>query len=264
MNEMTQTAAFDPLARDYDAQFTATALGATLRRMTWARFERAFAAREYLLDIGCGTGEDAIHLARRGHRVLAIDASSRMIQAARCKAERAACADRIRFLCVPMEQLATALTGEKFDGVYSNFGAINCTPDLAALARDLADVMVEGAPLAWVVMGRYVPWEWAWYLARGDASTAFRRLRKSGVAWRGLTVRYPTPREVIRAMRAHFAARTVTPLGLVLPGSYAAPRLQRAPRLLAALTRAESALQNLRLLAACADHYFFEATRRAP
>lgn len=261
MSDFIDAAAFDGLAQRYDAQFTATALGSVLRQMSWRRFEPAFAGCESLLDIGCGTGEDAIHLARLGHRVVATDASLQMVRMASRKADRAGCAQHIRFLWAPMERLGLELRGEKFDGVYSNFGAINCAPDLVTLARELAPLLRPGAPLAWVLMGRYVPWEWAWYLAHGDASTAFRRLRRGGVAWRGLQVSYPTPAILARALRPHFTPRAATPLGLVLPGSYAAPLLERTPRLLATLTRAEQALQRLRAGAAFADHYCFEATR---
>ena len=86
MSDVIRTAAFDGLAERYDAHFTATALGTVLRKMSWRRFERAFAGREYLLDIGCGTGEDAIHFAKLGHRVVATDASLQMVRMATRKA----------------------------------------------------------------------------------------------------------------------------------------------------------------------------------
>src|SRR5688572_20921521 len=115
------TNAFDGLALEYDAEFTATSLGSVLRTMVWHRYESCLAGHERLLEIGCGTGEDAVHLAQRGHRVLATDASAQMVHIARAKAERAGVADRIRFLCLPMEMLAVELAGEVFDGTYSNF-----------------------------------------------------------------------------------------------------------------------------------------------
>lgn len=262
MSDMIRTAAFDGLAERYDAQFTATALGTVLRKMSWRRFERAFAGREYLLDIGCGTGEDAIHFAKLGHRVVATDASLQMVRMATRKAELAGCARDIQFVWYPMERLGAELAGENFDGVYSNFGAINCAPDLAALAREIAPLLRPGAQLAWVVMGRYVPWEWAWYLAQGDAHTAFRRLRRGGVAWRGMQVSYPTPETLARVMQPHFVPRTVTPLGLLLPGSYAAPLFERMPRVLAVLAHAEQSLQRLHVGGVFADHYCFEARRQ--
>jgi len=262
VNHTTQpgAAAFDGLAQGYDEQFTATALGRTLRAMVWRRFERCFAGREYLLDLGCGTGEDAVHLARLGHRVLATDASMQMVRLATRKAERAGCADRIRFLWLPMERLGE-LAGESFDGVYSNFGAVNCAASFDALARDLAQLVPARAPLSLVVMGRYVPWEWAWYLARGDAATAFRRLRRGGVRWRGLDVSYPAPATLARAFSPYFEAPRLAPLGVVLPGSYASALLQRAPRTLAALTKLERLARRRSSLAAFSDHYFFEARR---
>ncbi len=251
--------AFDEMADAYDREFTASAVGTALRAMTWARFESGFAHRESLLELGCGTGEDAVHLAKLGHRVLASDASAAMLQVAQRKAERAGVAHRIRFVHAPMEQVGAALAGESFDGAYSNFGALNCVPDVPALSRSLARLLKPAAPLMLVVMGRHVPWEWAWYLARGDRRRAFRRLDAQGAQWRGMTIRYPTPRELTRAIAPQFRARAHAPLGCVLPPSYAARWLERAPRTLAALAGLERVLPAF--MARCADHYLLAAVR---
>ena len=129
--------------------------------MIWERCVARFAGRERILELGCGTGEDAILLARRGHRVLAIDASAEMIRRARLKAIAAGCAERIDFRVLNMESLDELRAEPRFDGVFSNFGAVNCVADLARLARQLAALLAPGAPLLLVVMGRHVPWEWA-------------------------------------------------------------------------------------------------------
>ncbi len=110
-------------------------------------------------------------------------------------------------------------------------------------------------------MGRYVPWEWAWYLARGDAARAFRRLRRDGVEWRGMRISYPTPAKLVRAFSPYFASPHIAPLGVVLPGSYAAARLERSPRALALLARVERLARHRRSLAAFSDHFYFEARR---
>jgi SAM-dependent methyltransferase len=231
--------------------------------MVWERFAACFAPGSSLLELGCGTGEDAIHLAKSGHRVLATDASPRMIECARRKAEAAGLADRIRFQVALMESLSPVLSGEIFDGVYSNFGAVNCVPDLAALAGSLAPRLAPNAPLVWVIMGRFVPWEMAWYLLRGNPRRAFRRMGRDGSEWRGLTIHYPTPADCAHLLEPHFVLDVARPLGAVLPPSYAAGWLERAPRMRAWLTRMERVLFERARGAGLGDHYVLEARRAA-
>jgi SAM-dependent methyltransferase len=258
-----RTAAFDGKAQGYDAEFTATALGSVLRAQVRERMSLAFAGRERLLELGCGTGEDAVWLARAGHRVVAIDASAEMIRVARQKVLAAGCADRVELHCLPMEKLHELPCEGRFEGVFSNFGAVNCVADIHALSRTMAEWLAPGAPLLFVAMGRLVPWEWAWYLARGDRQRAFRRLARAGAEWRGLTIRYPTPAELARALRPDFVAQGVRPLGFALPPSFAASWLERSPRALTALTLIERVTHNWSACARLADHYIHEATRRA-
>jgi SAM-dependent methyltransferase len=252
--------AFDDLAVAYDTTFTASALGRVLRALAWERLDAVFGGAGRVLEIGCGTGEDAVRLALRGTDVLATDPSPSMLRVAAEKAKHLRCAERIEFRCMPMERLGD-LAGERFDGVWSNFGAINCVPQLETAVAKLASLVVPGAPLAWVVMGRHVPWEWAWFLSRGDRQRAFRRRRDGGAIWRGTRIAYPTPAELGRMLAPYFAETRRAPLGFVLPPSYASGWLERRPRLLAALARVERAAQICHPLATLADHYIFEARR---
>src|SRR5690242_21848355 len=88
---------FDDLAAAYDATFTASALGRSLRALTWERLDAALAGSRRVLEIGCGTGEDAVHLALRGAEVLATDPSPSMLRIAADKAAQAGVARRIEF-----------------------------------------------------------------------------------------------------------------------------------------------------------------------
>lgn len=252
--------AFDDLAYDYDASFTHTALGARLRELVWERCDALFQRGRAVLELGCGTGEDAVRLARNGVRVVAIDPAERMLSVARAKA--AVHGKPVEFHCMPMEAAARAFAGRRFDGVFSNFGAVNCVNDLAALVRDLADICRPEARLLWVVMGRHVPWEWAWYALRGQPRKALRRWRADGVDWRGLRIRYPTPREISDVLKPHFAVTRVAPLGCILPPSYAGAWLEGSPRALAALVGAERVAQRWPGLASLADHFIVEGVRR--
>lgn len=258
--------AFDELAAGYDAGFTDSAIGKTLRALVWSRLEQAFEASRRVLELGCGTGEDALWLERRGLEVVAVDASSRMIQVARQKiaardSRGPGEAARVEFHCLPIEHLTPALDGQTFDGVLSNFGAVNCVSNLPAVVADVAARLRPGAPLVWVVMGRYVPWEWLWYLLQGSWSKAWRRLHRGGVSWRGMNILYPSPAELTALLRPHFAVRRIAPLGVALPPSYVGAWLERRPRLLKLLTRLEHVAQRWSALAFVSDHYIVEATR---
>ena len=261
MSSQVHNRPFDDLAAGYDETFTDTALGRTLRSLVWARLDASFGSCGRVLDLGCGTGEDALHLARRGAQVVAIDVSANMVQRARLKAYSAGCAAQIDFRCLPIEDLGTALDGECFDGVLSNFGALNCIGDLRSLIAGVAGKLAPSGRLLWVMMGRHVPWEWIWYALRGDWHRAWRRLPAGGASWRGVTITYPTPAEMRRLLSPWFAVSRVSPLGFALPPSYAAPWLERSPRALEILLRLEATLPASSALASLSDHYIIEAIR---
>src|SRR6478735_6450842 len=92
---MQQTAPFDGMAADYDRSFTASSIGQRMRAVVWHRLATAFRSGERVLELNCGTGEDAVHLGSRGVRVLATDTSELMIEKARIKVAAAGLAEQI-------------------------------------------------------------------------------------------------------------------------------------------------------------------------
>jgi ubiquinone/menaquinone biosynthesis C-methylase UbiE len=253
-------AAFDSLAEGYDRQFVASPVGARMRRAVWARCAARYAPGSKILEMNCGTGEDALWLAERGMSVLATDASSAMLKEAARKAAARESGRRVRFRQLAWEALDELPEGE-FDGVLSNFGGLNCVADLEVAARALAGKVRPGGHALLCIMGPRVPWEWAWYLGHGLPGKAFRRLRARGSAWRGMTIRYPGIGKVRRAFAPAFEMLEVRAIGALLPPPYADSFFARHERLLEWLDRLERRFESRWPLPHLADHYLLELVR---
>lgn len=252
--------AFDRLAAGYDAGFTRTDLGTRLRRAVWSRLDVLFRPGDRVLELACGTGEDAVHLGRRGVRVLATDASAEMARVAAAKVELAGLAGTIEVRRLAVEELAGLEEGP-FDGALSDFGGLNCVNDFAGAGRALAARLRPGAVAVLCVMGPVVPWEWGWFLGHGQPGKAFRRFAPGGVEWRGLRVRYPSIRSLRRALAPGFRVRRVAALGALLPPPYAEGWAGRHPGLVDRLDRWERRLETVPPLPWLADHYLMELER---
>ncbi len=265
---MNNQPAFDALAASYDRAFTETIIGRRLRWQVQARLERLFPPGSRVLELGCGTGEDALHLARRGVRVLATDASPAMLAVARGKLEGCALAQVEQ---LDLQSLPQAFPGvsetARFDGVFSNFGALNCLQDWQPLAAWLAARIRPGGAAAFGVMSPLCLWEPLWHGLRGDWRTAARRWRQPAVFQptpeaEPTSIYYPSIRRLTRAFAPAFRRIYVQPLGVFLPTSDAFGAVEKRPRLLGRLLWLDERLGQARLLAPFADHYWIEFQRR--
>lgn len=252
--------AFDRLAADYDTGFTRTGLGTRLRHAVWNRLDFLFSPGDRVLELACGTGEDAVHLGERGVRVVATDASAEMARVAREKVERAGLGGMVDVRRLSVEEL-DGLDEPPFDGALSDFGGLNCVADLPSFGRALAVRLRPGAVAVFCVMGPLVPWEWLWFLGHGQPGKAFRRLVPGGVDWRGLRVRYPSSRALRKALAPAFRPRRVAALGALLPPPYAESWAGRHPELVARLDGWERRLEAVPPLPWLADHYLMELER---
>lgn len=138
-------AVFDRLAADYDETLAgAGTLLHTLRRQNQERLEQLFPPGAWVLELGCGTGEEALHLAERGCQVWGIDLSPGMIARAQEKARARKLEGRVRFRVLEagaVAQLHDEIPPERLTGAWSGLGVINQEPQLDALREGLASLL---------------------------------------------------------------------------------------------------------------------------
>jgi len=256
-------AAFDAIAPRYDDMFSAAAnpLIAMMRARVMSAVDRHFATPSTLLEIGCGTGEDALALVDRGHRVVACDPAPAMIATARAKAAAAepGAAAAIDFVLGSVEAVAArwSARGQAVDGVFSNFAPLNCELSLEPVRRLLEQALAPGGRFVGVVLPKICPLEIALFIARGRPRTAFRRFRSAPVAdveGKTFPMRYYGVGDFDRALGTAFRRVETRSLGLFLPPLSFGPSMARTPRLLEALAALEDRAAGLPGLRHLGDH----------
>ncbi len=266
--DLQQTAAaFDSVAADYDGPRGNNLLIRRMRDTVWRELEARFAPGAALLDLGCGTGLDAVHLAQRGHRVVATDWSMRMVERTAARAAAAGVASQVDARRVGAHELQTL--GSEFDarfaGAYSNFGPLNCVPDLREHAAQCARLVRPGGHLVFTVIGRLCPWEYLHYRWRRPERARIRGTRGPvAVGMNGHTIwtTYYWPREFHAAFVEHFELVEYRALGLFLPPPYLLDRIERHPRLFELLGRLDDMTGAWPALRNAGDHFLIVMRRR--
>jgi ubiquinone/menaquinone biosynthesis C-methylase UbiE len=261
---------FDAVAEEYDRKFTESQIGRAQRASVWKELAKTFRSGDRILEIGCGTGVDASFLANRGVRVLACDNSRAMIEVASQRIAQANQSSFVSLRTLAAEDLA-GLKGEPcFDGVFSNFGALNCVEDLRGVAINLARLLRPGATAMLCLMSRHCAWELAWYLAHGDPQKAFRRIGRGKIIARlapgaAVRVHYPSVKSVIRLLSPEFHLKAWKGIGITIPPSYLESIVNRYPWCVRWMMRADSLLENAPIARGLADHVLliFERTMKA-
>lgn len=252
--------AFDGYADGYDQHFTASAIGRAQRRQVWRALLPCLKDRMDILELNCGTGEDAIRLAGAGHNVLATDLSEAMIRVAEAKKEAALPLPGLQFLQAGFQGLPAILGGRRFDLIFSNFGGLNCISpeENRQLAGVLHGCLRPAGLLFLVLMSRCCWWERAYFFMKGEAGKSSRRRGPGPAVARigesSLNVWYYTPKEVEALCAPGFRREGLHPIGLFTPPSYLEPLFARRQRWLSWLEKLD-ALLDFPYLAGRADHF---------
>jgi SAM-dependent methyltransferase len=257
--------AFDSVAGDYGRSNSENPILRAMRSRVLAEVSRRVMRSGRILDLGCGPGVDDESLARQGYRVTAIDWSPHMVEEARTRMAAAGLSDRVAIQHLGIHQLER-LPGDVFDAAFSNFGPLNCVPDLAAAAIEIAARLRPGGLLIASVIGRVCPWEIALYASRGDWNRATIRFAAEPVRvpLNGQTVwmRYYAPEQFAGFfVAAGFAHVELRGLGIVAPPPYLEAFAKRHPLVTDTLTRVDDLVGGWPLLRTWGDHFLIVMKR---
>jgi ubiquinone/menaquinone biosynthesis C-methylase UbiE len=257
---------FDSIAQDYDQTFTHTLVGQLQRQRVYWHLTHLLAQHKIkeVLEFNCGTGEDALWLAKKNCHVLATDNASEMINVAGKKIDNQhpSLSQNIDFQTLSLENLNQLPQNKAFDLVFSNFGGLNCiAPDtFQKWANSIAKYVQPKGYLCLVILGRFCAWESLYFLLKGNWTAAWRRQKKGFVEAQldqntKVPIWYYSPKTVAHYLKNDFKTIKIQPIGFALPPSYLNPFFQPKPQLLDFLNRIEKRLGHQTIWTNFADHY---------
>jgi len=251
--------AYSAYAAHYDGILRENRINAYLRRETTKTLHMLFDPGSRLLELGCGTGDEALALADDGCEVVALDPSSEMIRIAESKAAKHHRGGHVRFVVGTSHDAANLLADTRdghFDGAYSSF-ALSYEADLRPLCSALARLVRMDGRLVVAAMNRLCLSESLLSLLFLRPGLAGRRLSPWTTHKVGQvrTVVYPRTAEGLsRQFRPAFAVEESRSLCAILPPHYANRPLRRWPALVDMMQRIDEVVGRRRVFRDLGDH----------
>ena len=131
---------------------------------------------DHILELNAGTGLDAVFLSSMGFRIHCVDISEGMINKLRQKILYLNLNKFITYQLLSFTEL-NKLNEKPFDYIISNFGGLNCSPDISSVFLQFSKILKPGGKVSLVIIPPVCLWEVA-LIFKGKFKTAFRRLKK--------------------------------------------------------------------------------------
>ncbi len=258
--------AFDNYALSYDADFTRSSVGTLQRRRVWNYLKKKISNQTHpeVLELNCGTGEDALWFSKNEFTVTATDISEEMVGVASEKLT----GTKTTVFQSEIQTVYGKLKNKKFDLIFSDFGGLNCLSpqELKTASLEFHELLNKGGRMVLVVMGRNCKWEQFYFKRKKDLGSAFRRKSKEGIEAiifdQKFSTWYYSPDELVHYFSENFSVNAIKPIGIALPPSYLNNYFRKHPLQLQVLDFAEKILGNISSLSDRADHYIIDFTKK--
>jgi ubiquinone/menaquinone biosynthesis C-methylase UbiE len=260
--------AYDAYAPRYDRLLDENRINAYMRRRTQQVLLSTFESGSRLIELGCGTGDEAIALAAHGCEIFAFDPSPRMVAVASQKAAATRTEGTVRWFVGRSADLARQLGSPplpmSFDGAYASF-SLSYERDLSSVSEGLAPWIRSGGQFVVAAMNRVCGAELAAAFLSGHPGLAGRRLAARTLHKVGevATPVFPrTMRDIAEAFREHFVLEQGRALPAILPPPYFNRMLGRWPALVEVLARMDPYVGTLPVVRSLGDHNLLRFRRR--
>jgi len=188
-----------------------------------------------ILELNSGTGLDAVYFASKGFNVHCTDISDGMVEQIKKKAANQNLNGKLTFQQCSYTEL-DKIENRKFDFIFSNFGGLNCVPDLSEVTKFFPSLLKNKGRVCFVILPPVCPWEIV-QMFRGKFSLAFRRFGKNGTIANVEGVKFRTyyfsTGDVKKALGKDFNIISRKGLGIFTPS----PQMEKIPNSFPRLTK---------------------------
>lgn len=218
--------AFDSASEEYDFTISQNWINRMVRKRSLAVLLKYVDNRSSLLEIGCGTGEEAIKIAPQVKRIIATDISTKMIELVKLKIKAKNLEDKILPLHIPASRISEVeylLSGNKLDLAYSFNGALNCEPDLEGFASSLSKLIKPSGYLICSIRNSVCASEMLAHLVAMQFDKCTPRKKQPimvSVGGKDIPAFYYTPNEFARFFKPWFSLHKLIALPAIIPPAY--------------------------------------------
>lgn len=205
--------------------------------------KRYFQPGQNLIEIGCGTGEEAKEMIKHGCKLVLTDLSIEMLKVAKTKLDSNA-----KLLNLPAEYIDSFKI--QFDGAYSSFGVLNCISDVPSFFKKLHKILKPGSFFIASFINR---WYWGDFIFFTLGITNYLKKRLKG--WGYITLdgkeydvsaRFYSLNDIKKFSKNYFTIKKVYALPFLLPPAYLKPQERLPEKLFKFLQKIENSI----------NHYF--------
>ncbi len=209
--------------------------------LTWMRKQvqknvlKFLRLNDKILELNSGTGIDAEFFAEKGFTVHCTDLSDGMIGQMKKKFSATNFSDRLIIQQCSFTEL-DKIGNKKFDFIFSNFGGLNCIPDLRESTKFFPSLLNKNGRVCLVILPPVCPWEMI-QVFRGKIKFAFRRFSNQGTLANVEGVKFKTfyfsSKNVTNTLGPGFKILRLESLGLFTPS----PQMEKIPKKFPGLTK---------------------------